>query len=146
MQVQVYGGTGQVYGGSGQYYAPSATSSISNSRVVIPRNNRVYYYQPYASQYYTNAESSNYDGAYNNNDANQYGVNNNRQNNVNGGQSKTRRYQIRRPAIKKEFYDVEEKVIIRPVGSALIELDPPISKTLKTDGSTAYPSRVKKHI
>lgn len=46
----------------------------------------------------------------------------------NGEQVKLRRYQIHRPGIKKEFYDVEERVIVRPAGSALIELDPPIKK------------------
>lgn len=46
----------------------------------------------------------------------------------NGEQVKLRRYQIHRPGIKKEFYDVEERVIVRPVGSALIELDPPSKK------------------
>lgn len=45
----------------------------------------------------------------------------------------TKKYEIRRPAIRKEFYDIEEKVIVRPAGTALIELDPPFSKTLKQD-------------
>ncbi|BES92899.1 Hypothetical protein NTJ_05708 [Nesidiocoris tenuis] len=36
--------------------------------------------------------------------------------------------EIRRPAIQKEFYDVEERVIIRPAGSAVVELDQPVSK------------------
>lgn len=32
--------------------------------------------------------------------------------------------QITRPAIEKEFYDIEERVIIRPAGKAIIEFDP----------------------
>lgn len=46
----------------------------------------------------------------------------------NGEQVKLRRYQIYRPGIKKEFYDIEERTIVRPAGSALIELDPPTKK------------------
>lgn len=46
----------------------------------------------------------------------------------NGEQVKLRRYRVHRPGIKKEFYDVEERVIIRPAGSAVIELDPPTKK------------------
>ncbi|XP_055607684.1 mucin-2 [Uranotaenia lowii] len=42
---------------------------------------------------------------------------------------KSRRYKVRRPAIQNHFYDIEERVIIRPVGSALVELEQPISKT-----------------
>jgi hypothetical protein len=38
---------------------------------------------------------------------------------------------VRRPAIQKQFYDIEERVIVRPAGSALVELDEPISKTQK---------------
>lgn len=51
----------------------------------------------------------------------------------NGEQVKLRRYRIHRPGIKKEFYDVEERTIIRPAGSALIELDPPSKKQDITD-------------
>lgn len=46
----------------------------------------------------------------------------------NGEQTKLRRYQIHRPGIQKEFYDVEERTIVRPAGTALIELDPPTKK------------------
>lgn len=44
---------------------------------------------------------------------------------------KTRKYEVRRPAIQKNFYDIEERVIVRPAGSALVELDHPISKNQK---------------
>lgn len=44
---------------------------------------------------------------------------------------KTRKYEVRRPAIQKQFYDIEERVIVRPAGSALVELDQPISKNQK---------------
>ncbi|XP_015585634.1 uncharacterized protein LOC107263213 [Cephus cinctus] len=40
----------------------------------------------------------------------------------------TRKVEVRRPAIQKQFYDIEERVIIRPAGSALVELDEPTSK------------------
>ncbi|XP_011639401.1 uncharacterized protein LOC105428672 [Pogonomyrmex barbatus] len=43
----------------------------------------------------------------------------------------TRKIEVRRPAIQKQFYDIEERVIIRPVGSAVVELDEPTSKTQK---------------
>ncbi|XP_065092007.1 uncharacterized protein LOC135712866 [Ochlerotatus camptorhynchus] len=42
---------------------------------------------------------------------------------------KSRRYKVRRPAIQNQFYDIEERVIIRPVGSALVELEQPASRT-----------------
>ncbi|XP_063709241.1 uncharacterized protein LOC134837784 [Culicoides brevitarsis] len=32
------------------------------------------------------------------------------------------RFEVRRPAIHKQFYDVEEKIIMRPVGSVVLEL------------------------
>lgn len=35
---------------------------------------------------------------------------------------KTSRYEVRRPGIRKEFYDIEEKVQIKPAGSAIFEL------------------------
>lgn len=38
---------------------------------------------------------------------------------------------MRRPAIQKQFYDIEERVIVRPAGSALVELDEPTSKKQK---------------
>lgn len=43
----------------------------------------------------------------------------------------TRKFQVRRPAIQKQFYDIEERVIVRPAGSALLELDEPLSKVQK---------------
>ncbi|XP_066585353.1 uncharacterized protein [Prorops nasuta] len=43
----------------------------------------------------------------------------------------TRKFQVRRPAIQKQFYDIEERVIVRPSGSALLELDEPTSKEQK---------------
>ncbi|XP_011870526.1 PREDICTED: uncharacterized protein LOC105563502 isoform X4 [Vollenhovia emeryi] len=43
----------------------------------------------------------------------------------------TRKVEVRRPAIQKHFYDIEERVIIRPVGSAVLELDEPTSKIEK---------------
>lgn len=39
----------------------------------------------------------------------------------------TRRYEIRRPAIQKQFYDIEERIVVRPAGSAVVELETPIS-------------------
>ncbi|XP_035780136.1 mucin-2-like [Anopheles albimanus] len=42
---------------------------------------------------------------------------------------RSRKYKVRRPAIQNQFYDIEERVIIRPVGSALVELEQPISQT-----------------
>ncbi|KZC15054.1 hypothetical protein WN55_09356 [Dufourea novaeangliae] len=38
---------------------------------------------------------------------------------------------VRRPAIQKQFYDIEERVIVRPAGSAVVELDHPTSKVQK---------------
>lgn len=35
---------------------------------------------------------------------------------------KTSKYEIRRPGIRKEFYDIEEKVFIKPAGTAIFEL------------------------
>lgn len=43
----------------------------------------------------------------------------------------TRKIEVRRPAIQKQFYDIEERVIIRPAGSAVVELDEPTSKIQK---------------
>lgn len=51
----------------------------------------------------------------------------------NGEQVKLRRYQVHRPGVQKEFYDVEERVIVRPAGSALIEFDTPTKKEDITD-------------
>ncbi|XP_032680181.1 uncharacterized protein LOC116848335 [Odontomachus brunneus] len=43
----------------------------------------------------------------------------------------SRKIEVRRPAIQKQFYDIEERVIIRPAGSAVVELDEPTSKLQK---------------
>ncbi|XP_028045292.1 uncharacterized protein LOC105840610 [Monomorium pharaonis] len=43
----------------------------------------------------------------------------------------TRKVEVRRPAIQKQFYDIEERVIVRPAGSAVVELDEPTSKVQK---------------
>lgn len=40
----------------------------------------------------------------------------------------TARLQVRRPAIQKQFYDIEQRTIVRPVGSAVVELEEPLSK------------------
>ncbi|XP_076624018.1 uncharacterized protein LOC143343230 [Colletes latitarsis] len=40
----------------------------------------------------------------------------------------TRKFEVRRPAIQKQFYDIEERVVVRPAGSAVVELDQPTSK------------------
>lgn len=45
---------------------------------------------------------------------------------------KTIRYELRRPAIQNKFYDIEERVIVRPVGSAVLELNQPHSKVQKS--------------
>lgn len=68
----------------------------------------------------------------------------------NGEQMKLRRYQVHRPGIQKEFYDVEERVIVRPAGSALIELETPAKKQDVTDyyqpygGSSFNPNQQQK--
>ncbi|XP_012265854.2 uncharacterized protein LOC105691741 [Athalia rosae] len=55
----------------------------------------------------------------------------------------TRKFQVRRPAIQKHFYDIEERVIVRPAGTALVELDEPISKVQK--GPTVVKSFDESH-
>lgn len=35
---------------------------------------------------------------------------------------KTSKYEVRRPGVRKEFYDIEEKVFIKPAGTAIFEL------------------------
>ncbi|KAL1131370.1 hypothetical protein AAG570_010987 [Ranatra chinensis] len=37
----------------------------------------------------------------------------------------TRNFEVRRPAVHKQFYDVEQRVVVRPAGSALVELEHP---------------------
>lgn len=43
----------------------------------------------------------------------------------------TRKIEVRRPAIEKMFYDIEERIVIRPAGSAVVELNQPLSETQK---------------
>ncbi|XP_076761843.1 uncharacterized protein LOC143429889 isoform X2 [Xylocopa sonorina] len=43
----------------------------------------------------------------------------------------TRKFEVRRPAIQKQFFDIEERVVVRPAGSAVVELEQPTSKTPK---------------
>ncbi|KOC65326.1 hypothetical protein WH47_09905 [Habropoda laboriosa] len=38
---------------------------------------------------------------------------------------------VRRPAIQQQFFDIEERVVVRPVGSAVVELDQPTSRIPK---------------
>ncbi|XP_014259158.1 uncharacterized protein LOC106672328 [Cimex lectularius] len=40
----------------------------------------------------------------------------------------TRKFEIRRPAIEKQFYDIEERIVVRPAGKAVVELEQPVSK------------------
>lgn len=47
---------------------------------------------------------------------------------VTNAQVAVAKLQVRRPAIQKQFYDIEERTIVRPVGSAVLELDEPVSK------------------
>uniref|UniRef100_A0A182QCX5 DUF4758 domain-containing protein n=1 Tax=Anopheles farauti TaxID=69004 RepID=A0A182QCX5_9DIPT len=58
---------------------------------------------------------------------------------------RSRKFKVRRPAIQNQFYDIEERVIIRPVGSALVELEQPVSqtetKTTKTTTTTFVEKR-----
>ncbi|XP_055309939.1 putative uncharacterized protein DDB_G0277255 isoform X2 [Sitodiplosis mosellana] len=139
---------------SGQYYAPSApTSRVEHSRLIVPQTNRIYRYQSTNQQYAYPVQRSgtqfrnqspgqNFQNflrgerptnqQYNENKYNGYA--NSMPYANNGEQVKLRRYQIYRPGIKKEFYDVEERVIVRPVGSALIEFDPPSKKQDITEG------------
>ncbi|XP_017790193.1 PREDICTED: uncharacterized protein LOC108572463 [Habropoda laboriosa] len=43
----------------------------------------------------------------------------------------TRKFEVRRPAIQQQFFDIEERVVVRPVGSAVVELDQPTSRIPK---------------
>ncbi|XP_075227656.1 uncharacterized protein LOC142328069 [Lycorma delicatula] len=51
----------------------------------------------------------------------------------------TSKIQIRRPAIQKQFYDIEERVVVRPVASAVVELDQPLSKS-QTGPTVVHPA------
>lgn len=106
-------------------YAPQSASGSSNGQSTSSYSTNQQYanaYPAYPAQYAPQTGNS-FEGNYY---GNGYAPNA-------GSPVKTRRYQIHRPGIKKEFYDVEERVIVRPAGSALIELDPPIKKTPVND-------------
>lgn len=40
----------------------------------------------------------------------------------------TAKLEVRRPAIQKKFYDIEHRTVVRPVGSAVVELDQPVAQ------------------
>lgn len=129
------------------------TSSIQQSHVVVPASSHVYQYHgspsaAYSSNYvaYSNGPAANQENQnrnYGNEQQSNSRVNSysgnyavepnaNNYNNVNGNNAAAKSAkQIRRPAIEKEFYDIEEKVIIRPAGRAIIELDTPVSQAVK---------------
>ncbi|XP_034655281.1 probable serine/threonine-protein kinase yakA [Drosophila subobscura] len=50
---------------------------------------------------------------------------------------KAKKYEVRHPAIQKEFYDIEERVLIKPAGTLVVELDHPVAKIPK--GETLLP-------
>ncbi|ALC43339.1 CG14961 [Drosophila busckii] len=50
---------------------------------------------------------------------------------------KAKKYEVRHPAIQKEFYDIEERVVIKPAGTLVVELDHPVAKIPK--GETLLP-------
>lgn len=54
----------------------------------------------------------------------------------------TRKVKVRRPALRKEFYDIEHRVIVRPAGSATLELSQPISKEQKVINSLRHEQRI----
>ncbi|XP_052863484.1 uncharacterized protein LOC128270120 [Anopheles cruzii] len=58
---------------------------------------------------------------------------------------RSRKFKVRRPAIQNQFYDIEERVIIRPVGSALVELEQPISQTETRTKTTTKTTFAEKH-
>lgn len=118
--------------------------------MIVPQTNRIYRYQlanqqpAELNQYDANGSARSFEGKRRQNQQyysqNQYNNNFQGQNNRNENpymnneeKVKLRRYQVHRPGIRKEFYDVEERVIVRPVGSALIELDPPTKKQYITN-------------
>lgn len=108
----------QIYSASAQY------NENQNQNHGFQGGNRAVNQQTYsAPAQYNENQNPNHNNGYNRNVYAQRMPYSN-----NGEQVKLRRYQIHRPGIKKEFYDVEERVIVRPAGSALIELDPPTKK------------------
>lgn len=46
-------------------------------------------------------------------------------------------YEVHHPAIQKQFYDIEERVLIKPAGTIVVELEHPIAKIPK--GQTILP-------
>ncbi|TDG52902.1 hypothetical protein AWZ03_000445 [Drosophila navojoa] len=50
---------------------------------------------------------------------------------------KAKKYEVRHPAIQKEFYDIEERVVIKPAGTLVVELDHPVAKIPR--GETLLP-------
>ncbi|KAH8379087.1 hypothetical protein KR009_003041 [Drosophila setifemur] len=50
---------------------------------------------------------------------------------------KAKKYEVRHPAIQKEFYDIEERVVIKPAGTLVVELEHPVAKIPK--GETLLP-------
>lgn len=49
-------------------------------------------------------------------------------------------YEIRRPAVQKQFYDIEQRIIVRPAGTYILESHPPVSKVAKLE--TLHPSAI----
>lgn len=131
-----------MYGTSGQYHTPPAASSrVEHSRLIVPQTSRIYRY-PAANQQYENPPNNNRNNQHlgrkfqeqTRTDQQYYSqANPGGMPYTNSEQIKLRRYRVHRPGIRKQFYDVEERVIVRPVGSALIELDPPTKKQDITD-------------
>ncbi|XP_037947229.1 putative uncharacterized protein DDB_G0282129 [Teleopsis dalmanni] len=50
---------------------------------------------------------------------------------------KAKKYEVRHPAIQKEFYDIEERVVIKPAGTIVVELEHPVAKIPR--GETILP-------
>uniref|UniRef100_A0A1A9W387 DUF4758 domain-containing protein n=1 Tax=Glossina brevipalpis TaxID=37001 RepID=A0A1A9W387_9MUSC len=50
---------------------------------------------------------------------------------------KAKTFEVHLPAIQKEFYDIEERVVIKPAGTIVVELERPIAKIPK--GETILP-------
>ncbi|XP_067644313.1 uncharacterized protein [Eurosta solidaginis] len=50
---------------------------------------------------------------------------------------KAKKFEVRHPAIQKEFYDIEERVVIKPAGTIVVELERPVAKIPK--GETVLP-------
>ncbi|XP_054735118.1 uncharacterized protein LOC129242480 [Anastrepha obliqua] len=50
---------------------------------------------------------------------------------------KAKKFEVRHPAIQKEFYDIEERVVIKPAGTIVVELEHPVAKIPR--GETVLP-------